>query len=230
MVDEENFQSDPFWNLDGYAERIAAAFDWPHSAEPGTQWVYRTSDTFILTRALQNYLQTKEGPEADIFQFVVEEVYLPLGVGPGAHSTLRTSEDDWMGQPVGGYGLWWIPDDIAKLSTLLHENGILSSGEQLLHPELVAAALQQDPADRGVRIDSNSQYNNAFWADRFGPAEGYDCEFWVSEMLGYTGISVVLMPNGSTYYYFSDNREFTWSDAVRASDQLIPHCDGAAAD
>ncbi len=230
MVDEENFQTDPFWRHDAYAERIASAFNWPHSAEPGTQWVYRTSDTFIVTRALQNYLQAQEGPRADIFEFVVDEVFIPVGIGPGAHSTLRTSEDDWQGQPFGGYGLWWIQDDIAKVTTLLHNDGTLASGKQVLHPDLVATALQKDAADRGVRIDSNSQYNNAFWADKYGPADDYDCEFWVSEMLGYSGIAVVLMPNGSTYYYFSDNREFTWSDAVRASDSIIPHCDGALAD
>ena len=34
---------------------------------------YRTSDTFILSSALQNYLRTVEGPQADIFDFVVED-------------------------------------------------------------------------------------------------------------------------------------------------------------
>jgi hypothetical protein len=35
------------------------------------------------------------------------------------------------------------------------------------------------------------------------------------------------MPNGITYYYFSDNEEFTWDAAVREADKIIPHC-GAA--
>ncbi|MCP4419051.1 MAG: beta-lactamase family protein, partial [Chloroflexi bacterium] len=59
MVDEEQFSTDPFWGEEYYAGKIAAALDWPHSADPGTQWVYRTSDTFIVTSAMNNYLQAQ---------------------------------------------------------------------------------------------------------------------------------------------------------------------------
>jgi len=51
MVDEEHWDTDPFWNEEHYAEKIAAAFNWPHSADPGTQWVYRAFDTFITSGA-----------------------------------------------------------------------------------------------------------------------------------------------------------------------------------
>ena len=224
MKDEEHFDSDPFWIEEFYAERIAAAFNWPHSAEPGTQWVYRTSDTFIVTRALQNYLQSLEGPQADIFDFLVEEVFLPLHINPGTSSTLRTKDDNWQGQPYGGYGLWWGQDDIAKITNFLDVDGGAIGGEQLLQPEYLAAALQADPADRGVDIDSRSKYNNAFWARRFDKREGYQCEFWVPHMLGYSGIVIVMMPNGSSYYYASDNREFTWLEAVKESNKIAPHC------
>ena len=43
-------------------------------------------------------------------------------------------------------------------------------------------------------------------------------------MQGYSGIVVALMPNGASYYYASDGREFTWDAAVRQADQIIPHC------
>lgn len=49
MMDEEQWDN-PFWNEEYYAEKIAA---------PGTQWVYRSSDTFIVTRAMQNYLEIR---------------------------------------------------------------------------------------------------------------------------------------------------------------------------
>jgi hypothetical protein len=42
--------------------------------------------------------------------------------------------------------------------------------------------------------------------------------------LGVSGNAVVLMPNGTAYYYFSDNREFTWNAAVRESNKILPHC------
>ncbi len=141
-----------FFEAQPYDARIAAAFDWPNSAEPGKHWVYRTSDTFILTRAMHNYLQSQEGPEADIYQFVVDEVYRPLKIGPGAYTTLRTADNNWQGQAEGGYGQWWIHDDLAKIATLLNSDGGRVDGVQVLHPDLLAAALQQDAGDRGVEI------------------------------------------------------------------------------
>jgi hypothetical protein len=224
MVDEEQWDTDPFWNEDYYAEKIAAAFNWPHSAAPGTQWVYRTFDTFIVTRALTVYLQSQEGSDADIFEFVVEEVYKPIKMGPGAFTTLRTKDNDWQGQAYGGYGMWWIPDDLAKISDFLNVDGGVVEGEQLLHPDLLASALQRAPDDRGVESYSGGLYNNAFWANSYGESEGFDCEDWVVQMQGYSGIVVALMPNGASYYYASDGREFSWDAAVQEADKIIPHC------
>jgi hypothetical protein len=183
MEDEDSRKTGDFWSTDYYGEKITAAFDWPHSANPGTQWVYRTFDTFILTRAMQNYLQTQEDPEADIYEFLVEEVFKPINIGPGAYTSQRTKDDNWQGQVLGGYGLWWIHDDIAKIAAF-----------------------------------------NAFWAQEFTSKNGYECEFWIPHMSGYSGITIALMPNGTTYYYSSDNREFTWFYAVKESNRLIPHC------
>ncbi|MDH3944149.1 MAG: beta-lactamase family protein, partial [Anaerolineae bacterium] len=139
MVDEEQWDSDPFWKEEYYAELITAAFNWPHSSDPGTQWVYRTSDTFILTQALQNYLRAKQDPDADIFEFVVQEIYIPLEMGPGVYSPLRTRDDDFQGQPYGGYGMWWIPDDLAKIASFMGVDGGRIAGEQILHPATLAA-------------------------------------------------------------------------------------------
>jgi len=220
MVDEEHWDTDPFWNEEYYEPMIRAAFNWPHSSAPGTTWVYRTFDTFIVTRAMHNYLKSQEGEGADIFDFVVEEVFKPLHMGPGVLSSLRTRDDDWHGQPFGGYGLWWIPDDLAKMSTFLNSDSGMIDGEQVLHPGLLDDALQRDPADRGVRRDGNGRYNNAFWAD----PHDLGCEVWVPQMYGYSGIVVTLMPNGTAYYYTSDNQEFDTTSAIRESNNLLPMC------
>jgi CubicO group peptidase (beta-lactamase class C family) len=224
MADDDSSKMGKFFVAQPYAERIKAAFTAPHRAEPGTRWVYRTSDTFILTRAMHNYLQTLEGTDADIYRFVVDEVYRPLELGSGAFTTIRTADNDWQGQAEGGYGQWWIPDDIAKIGTFLIRDHGAINGKQILHPDLLAASLQQDPDDRGVRIDSQRMYNNSFWANHYTTADGFDCEFWVPQMLGVSGNVVALFPNGITYYYFSDNREFTWDAALREADKIISLC------
>ena len=224
MVDDEGPKMSEFFASDTYAERIFNAFNWTNKAQPGTNWVYRTSDTFIVTRAMQNYLQSQTGGEDDIFNYVVEEVYQPLGLGPGAFTTKRTSDNNWQGQAEGGYGLWWIPDDIAKLGTFLLLDEGKINGEQVLHPGLLAATLQQDPTDRGMQIGPDSAYNNAFWAQRFGREQGFDCEFWVTDWQGVSGNVVVLMPNGVIYYYFSDSQDFVISPAVIEADRIHPFC------
>jgi hypothetical protein len=226
MVDEDGEQMNEFFGIQPYAKRMAIALDWPNANQPGQQWVYRTSDTFILTRAMQNYLQTQRAPDADIFDFVVDEVYQPLRMEPGVMSSMRTADDDWHGQAEGGYGIWWVPDDIAKITTLLN-NGGQFDGVQLLHPDLLAAALQQNPDDRGVKIGTNNMYNNAFWATRYlaSGSMGYECEFWVPTMQGVSGNVVALFPNGTAYYYFSDNQEFTWEAPMREANKLIAFCE-----
>jgi hypothetical protein len=231
FADEANLELNrPFFDADSYADRIAAALNCPHSAAPGTQFVYNTPNTFILTRAMHNYLQSQEGPDADIFQFVVDEVYVPIQIGPGMHTTIRTSDDNWQGQAMGAFGLLWTQDDIAKMATLLNNDGGVAGGVQILHPGLLAGAMQQDPSDRGMEFgipgfEYNTRYNNGFWALEFTPAHGYDCSFWAPYMMGGGGIEIVMMPNGSTYYEISDDgRALDWADAVAESNRIISHC------
>ena len=144
-------------------------------------------------------------------------------MGPGVMSSMRTADDNWHGQAEGGYGIWWIPDDIAKITTL-HNNGGQFEGGQILHPDLLGAALQQNPDDRGVIISGFGMYNNAFWANEYSKGS-FGCEVWILTIQGVSGNVVALMPNGTTYYYFSDNQQFTWDAAVRESNKLIPFCE-----
>jgi len=159
MADDESDKMGIFFGAQPYSERIKAAFSAPHRMDPGTRWVYRTSDTFILARAMQNYLQTQQGSDADIYKFVVDEVYRPLGLGPGVFTTMRTADNNWQGQAEGGYGQWWIPDDIARIGTFLIQDAGKINDEQILQPDLLAASLQQNQDDRGVIAVCRSTIN-----------------------------------------------------------------------
>ena len=225
MVDEEWRIFNEFFALDDYAGMIRIAFDWPHTAAPGTHWVYRSSDTFIAVQALQNYLREYEEADSDLFDFVVRDVYEPIKIGPGFFTTQRTIENNWQGQPLGATGIWWIPDDIAKLTTFLNVEHGSAAGEQLLLQDGLLGELQADPNDRGVNRPGG-KYNNTLWADIFTPADGFDCTFYVPYMAGYSGNIIALLPNGVSYYYFSDNREFDWHAAVREAGKIAPLCPG----
>lgn len=216
-----------FFEAESYADRIAEAFSFPNKDAPDTEWVYHTSDTFIVTRAMHNYLQSQEGSGADIFEMIVDDIFTPLDIGPGAHTSMRTYESSsWKGQPWGGYGLFVTQDDVAKVVTFLNNDGGAAGGTQLLHPDALADTMQQDATDRGLPTGTGFMYNNGFWAKEFTPQEfpEYSCTFWAPFMSGYGGITIVMMPNGSTYYYFSDNDEFSWYDAVSESNNIRSHC------
>ncbi len=220
MVDENSPDMAMFFNMEAYGDKIAQAFSWPNRQSPGQQWVYHTSDTFILVRAMQNYLGT------DIFDFLVQEVWQPIGIGPGAFSTARTSDNNWQGQAFGGYGLWWIADDVAKLAGLMHRGGRRADGVPVLHSEMVAAAMQQDRHEPGLVTDTGDRYHYGFWASRYTPDvdSEFECSFWVPYMSGAGGIVTLLLPNGMTYFYFSDNGEFTWLEAVKETHAMRSHC------
>jgi len=233
--DQEGFEIDESGSImtsflddsETYADKVKFAFLFPSRKAPGQVWIYHTSDTFIATRAMNNYLVKQEGNGADLFNFVRDEVYLPLHLSPGSLTTLRTNNSP-TGEPLGGYGLFWSRDDIAKIALLLNDQDGRINGEQVLDPGLLAASLQKDPGDRGVNTTGVPifKYRNGFWAKQWTPSENrrYSCTFWTPFMSGYGGITVVLMPNGSIYYYFSDNNEFSWYGAINESNKLKPMC------
>lgn len=226
MIDEDSFMS-PFFAAESYGDRISTALAFPAKQPPGQVWVYHTSDTFILTRAMNNYLVQQQGSGADIFNMVRDEVYKPLHLSAGALTTVRT-DNSMTGTPLGGYGLFWTLDDIAKIAMLLNNQHGAIGGSQVLDADMLSDSMQQNPLDRGMMTTDTVtfSYNNGFWAKQVTPAEfsQFTCTFWVPFMSGLGGVTVVMMPNGSAYYYFSDNSEYFWYDAVIESNKLKRHC------
>ena len=149
MVDENSLSmSLNFLAVESYTTKITTALSYAHRSAPGTLWVYRTADTFLLTRAMQNYLRSRTDGMADIFHLVRDEVYAPLKLSAGAMTTLRTDNSS-IGQSFGGYGLFFTSDDVAKLARLLNNEGGRIGGAQVLHPSLLADSLQKNPAGSG---------------------------------------------------------------------------------
>ena len=222
--DEGGSYMETFFLAEPYSTKITAAFNFPNKTTPGSLWVYHSSDTFIVGRAMQNYLNS-QGGGGDIFNMLRDEVFVPLKLSAGTMTSLRT-DNSATGQAFAGYGLFWTQDDIAKVALLLNnQNGVIN-GTQILQPDMLADSMQDDPSDRGVNTTGSPvfKYNNGFWAKEFTSADGYTCSFYTPFMSGYGGITVVMMPNGATYYYFSDNEEYSWSSSVNEANKLAPHC------
>lgn len=235
-ADEGSPQEHAFLIAEPFDARIADAFSpFPHQAVPGTTWVYQTHAAFILTQAMNNYLQQQQGSGADIFNSIRDAVFKPLNMSQGSFSMLRT-DNSVSGKPFGGYGLFFIQDDIAKIGNFLNNSRGVINDAQVLDPGRLqetlfrtanAASLGVPVPDTGTPAVPNTiRYHNEFWAKHMTTEEfpQYRCSFWVSFMSGYGGISVLLLPNGATYYIFSDGNEFIWYTAVNEINKIAPLC------
>ena len=224
-ADEAGSTMGTFFAAESESQKTTTALSFPRAATPGTTWVYHTSDTYLAVQAMNAVLRAHEGSRADIFRMLRDEVLIPAGVGPDSQTTLRT-DNSTTGAPFGGYGLFWTQDSIAKIARLMGPQHGAVNGVQLLHPALLDAAMQKDPADRGLPVTGSPdlRYNAGVWAKDYTSADdpSFTTPFTVPFMSGFGGITVAMMPNGSTFYVFSDNDEFVWAPAVVQSAKLAP--------
>ncbi|MFD4510270.1 hypothetical protein [Streptomyces sp. NPDC058457] len=226
-TDESGSTMSNFFAAESYSAKMSSALSFPHKTTPGSRWVYHTSDYFLAARVENNYLQSKAGSSADIYNLVRDDVYTPLHLSPDVLTTERTGNSA-SGSPFGGYGLFWTQDSIAKVAKLLNNDAGQINGTQVLNSSALASTMQQNSSDRGVTTSGSTafKYNNGVWALQFTPSSypQYNCSFYVPFMSGYGGITVAMAPNGATYYYFSDNDEFSWAAAVNETNKINPMC------
>ena len=234
--DEDGPVEDAFIAAEPYAEKIKDAFTpFPHKADPGSTFVYQSHATFILTQAMNSYLQQRQGSGSDIFNSMRDMILKPIHLSQGGLTTLRT-DNSTAGKPLGGWGLFFIQDDVAKIGNLINSSGGMIAGKQALEPIRLKESLfrTENPSSVGLPVPYSEtpavqnayRYHNFFWARHMTPAEfpPYRCDFWVPLMSGYGGNSVLLLPNGATFYIFSDGDEWDWFGAVNEINKIAPFC------
>ena len=128
-------------------------------------------------------------------------------------------------QPFTGWGLLLHRDDIARIGRLLGERRPAIGGAPLFDATALDQALQRDPAHPGLEaIDASFRYAHGFWAHDVSPYIGCATPTWVPYMAGFGGITVLLLPNDTVYYYFSDGGKFRWSRAASEANRIRPYC------
>jgi hypothetical protein len=110
---------DAWYTAPSYADKIRqiAASLRPYPWEPGTVMRYRDQDYYILGAAIDGFLKSVRGPQADLGDMVQTEIFTPIGI----HQTpiVKTRESG------GRDGLLWCNagyyptlDDLAKIAML----------------------------------------------------------------------------------------------------------------
>jgi hypothetical protein len=247
-ADEDSPAMDAFLVDEGYEAKLKDAFAiHNHFVAPGTKWIYQSSATFVLTQSMSAYFQRKQGPSADLFNMVRDDIYIPLHVSQGGLTTIRTDNSP-AGSPSGYYGLFFIKDDVAKIGNFLNTRNGVVDGKQVLEPLRLQEALFRapDPSAAGVSVEDGKsasllgkpgfgqgpavqggrRYAHGFWGRYLSTEEfpQFSCNFWVAFMSGYGGNVVALLPNGATFYSFSDGNEFPWTGAVSELAKLASVC------
>ncbi len=118
------------------------AHNLPYPWEPGTVMRYRDHDFYLLGAALDGFLKSVRGKDADLWDMLRTEVFAPIGIH---HAPIvRTREAD------GTDGLAWLCagyyptlDDLAKIAVLYVDRGA-HAGRQILDRDLTAGVFSSD--------------------------------------------------------------------------------------
>ncbi|MCB1844520.1 MAG: hypothetical protein KDI09_16280, partial [Halioglobus sp.] len=214
-----------FLYADTHREKIEFACRFfPKKAEPGKVWAYHSSDTYVAGAAMRALLE-RDRPEEhiDLYrELVVEPLWSPLELGAAIRST-RTTYDP-SAHALIGWGLSFQPDDIARIGAWLQAGAPLPDSLSI-DKELFDGAMQRNPNDRGLPAGAaNVRYNNGFWGFDIAEFIGCDKPVWVPFMSGHGGISVVMFPNDTVFYHFTDGYVYRWREAAIESNKIRNMC------
>ncbi len=218
-----------FFIVGSHAEKVELACNqYPRRTEPGRQWVYHTTDTYLLGTAMQAFLREREGEAADIYRdLLVDPLWAPLGLSATLDETRRTTGP--VSQPFAGWGLVMQRGDLAQLLAFINRADGMIDGEAVLPAGPMRAALQRDPSDTGLPAPAAPlRYNNGFWSWDIQAFGNCQSETPLPFLSGFGGLAGVLLPNGTSYYYVSDGYQFSWARAALATEAIAPFCTGVA--
>ena len=224
-----NYTSAGFEVDEGSAEMLAGFFQdytdngktnfscsYSRQSTPGTTWVYHTTDSYLLGKAMDQFLGE------DHYDWLVDNLYQPLGLSPSLFGTVRTF--DTAQRAMTGFGMTLHSDDVVKLAQLLNDDDGKIGGQQKLDLTMVNQALQKT-SYHGLNAGSAYDwYDNGFWIWKADEALGCSNDLYIPYMSGYGGISVILLPNNMVYYFFSDNSEYTFVNSVLELDKIADFC------
>jgi hypothetical protein len=224
-ADEDAAIVSEFFIAEDHATKIdEACHRYPKREDAGRRWVYHTSDAYLAGRALANRLEELADSQSDIYNdLIVNPLWVPLGLSPVTHHTRRTN--DVVRQPFAGWGLTFHRDDVARIAQFLGADDGRINGHEVFDRRLFDAIKQRDPDDLGLVAETNAiRYNNGFRTRDVSHELGCSSPTWVTLLAGYGGIVIVLMPNDTAYYHFSDGGVHRYMEAIRESHRIRPMC------
>jgi len=188
---------------------------------PGQKFNYASTNLFVLSYALQNYVEKKEGHKVNYWDLVVQNVLTPIGA---EHFTvLHTIEKDRnKAIPILAYGALPTIDEAAKIA-LLFANGGRFGEMQILHKERVKEVFGETARD-GYDTNNDfrgSNYRHTFWSKEI---RAKDCKTKATYMLGFGENYVVFLPSKTIIFRFLDEHDLDIDKLILAVEKLKSSC------
>ena len=219
--DESSLATTNFlFRADSHKQKVKIACNsFPRKKRPGKSFIYHTTDTYLLGVALNNYLINNTSA-SDYFNDVLVPFLEGYNFSSISKFSLRTIDENY-NNALTGLGMYFSVNDLYHLSNILHSVKNNSSKNIFLHDALNPNYSNSLEAIRSANIF----YNNGFWSKVFDKnLFGCKQDIWIPFMSGFGGITFALLPNGMSYYYFSDGYVYSWEDAVLAAHTMRSFC------
>lgn len=210
----------PYIQARSTAEKMAAIAVLPDDpAPPGTEFAYYSTHSFVLSHAMNSYVRSREGPAADYWTMVREDVLGPIGV-PHLPLSRSIEADGRLGTPIMGWGSYPDVDAAAKVARLLQDEGV-AGGRQLLSRARVREALRRSGRPAYETSASSERYLHSVWTVR---TDVGGCTVDVPLMSGHGGNHVLMPPSGLSVIRFMDGGDYEVSHATRAAETYRSSC------
>lgn len=195
---------------------IATLGDAPEA--PGEEFNYASTNLFVLSYALQHYVEKKEDKKICYWDLVHENVLVPIGA---EYFTLRhtVESDGSKGIPILAYGAYPTLDEAAKIALLFSNNGNYK-GQQLLHREKVREAFGLTKW-AGYNVNNDKNYKHSFWSKSISTER---CDISVTYMWGYGGNYVFFLPDNIIVFRFMDEYDLDFDDLIQRVERLKSSC------
>jgi CubicO group peptidase (beta-lactamase class C family) len=210
----------PFIMARSAAEKIQAIQAFPDApAAPGAEFAYYSTHSFVLSYAMNNFVQSREGPGVNYWQMVVDDVLVPLGIRqlPISKSIEPAAGP---GIPVMGWGSYPDVDTAAKIAQLLQDEGVFEE-QQLLSPTKTREALRRSNVADYPTGHAAERYLHSMWTVRTNTG---NCTIDVPLMSGYGGNHVMMLPSGLSVIRLMDANDYEVSQTVRAVEGYRSSC------
>jgi CubicO group peptidase (beta-lactamase class C family) len=190
---------------------------------PGEKSNYASTNTFVLSYAMQKYVEKKEGKGVYYWDLVRENVLKPIKADYLALQHTEES-DGSKGIPTLGWGAFPTIDETAKIALLLSNEGEYM-GQQLLHKGKIREALNRTEWRGYVAYPSRNNhprnYSHSFWSHDVRNAK---CKLKILYMLGHGGSYVTFLPSNAVLIRFMDKMDYYIDPLVLAVEEIRTSC------